>query len=321
MQTYFDIIPDDIYPIIFGLISKSDYINLNKVLNPGIIHRKDKQKKFLKWVVSKTEDYHIDVHGHKQGKYFKKSKGYTYKGFYVNGKREGTYLIYYLDELVFAYEYARGRKHGRFASYDGSNVTSTGNYHRDKLHGDYTIYDDNNVKMITPYRHGLKHGTVQGYYRKRFSTDVPRVRRTCDYIDGKRHGVECEYDGNEVIITQNFYKHDELHGECYTLDRQGCIMNTYDNGKLIEYKRYIEGVLKQRSVYTHCNDKHTNSITYDYSPQGLTIRKSKDNEDDTSYLRWIVIIGFVSLMFMIDTEYVPYILSGLIFTVIMISCL
>lgn len=318
MQTYFDILPDDIYVLIIKLISKHDYLNFVSILNTKLISREDKQKKFQKHIKNSTEDYHIDVYGRKQGRYFKKIGDITYTGTYIDDKKEGTYLKYHIDDLISVCEYSRGKKHGRSAKYRNGDVIWTAPYRRGKRHGDVTKYNRGDISRVTPYKDDLKYGTSYTYHRRRYPSDTLRVAFSCDYVADKKHGMECEYDDFGMLVSQYFRKHGVLHGECFYLDRDGCVMINYDNGKKIEYKKYVNGILKYRNTYSHCNDEHINTTTYNYNSHGVLIGKHVDIGDSDSnsnkiYVCLMIFIFFILMLTSLDTYYLVYVLFSIIF--------
>ncbi len=200
--TYFDRIPDDLYPYVIELISADDYKSLCKILNKSIILDVNKGKKFYKHVIlvirDEIHDYYLNPRGKKEGTYIIKCGDFNIEdspknlkvileSFYINGKKEGISRSYYKDGSIYKEEeYVNDKLNGIFnLYYKSGHIYKKGKYTNGKKNGIFLKYFDM----------GSFFGTSQG------------VIRSTEYKNGKKHGYKIIYRSRRQIYK---YIEDEI---------------------------------------------------------------------------------------------------------------
>ena len=112
-----------------------------------------------------------------------------YKGYHINGKRDGNWIIYYNSQ--------------DFADDEEGRVMMQGNYLNGKEHGVWFGYHDNGKLMYRwTYKNGQRHGTSI------WCEEDGRLSSVGDYYDDKLQGYNLSYqvDGSIWEEETGFYE-------------------------------------------------------------------------------------------------------------------
>lgn len=142
---------------------------------------------------------------------------------------------FYTDDKILLYDitYKNDIKHGPCSKYYSSNgiIREESNYYYGKKDGDYKgYYINGEIHAEGTYKDGKRSGAWIIYYK---SSGEKKIEGT--YINGKKDGVWIYYDVKGVKSVQGKYLMDVKEGDWETYD---------SDGKVIEVKKYINGVLQ-----------------------------------------------------------------------------
>ena len=160
------------------------------------------------------------------------SDNLIYKGFYLNGEKNGKCEIYYKDVIIFEGEYINQRRNGKGKEYDyDGNLIFEGEYLYDykkkgkefiqnkiEFDGEYFFnkkwngkgYDEN-CNTIYELKNGNGHGR-EYYYNG-------NLKYEGEYLNGKRNGNGKEYFYNGNLRFEGIY----LNGEIF----KGNLINNF----------------------------------------------------------------------------------------------
>lgn len=306
--SYFDILPDDLYPLIISLISPQDYKNFCKVLNNDILLDIDKGTKFHKHVIEAIKkgicDYYLNPRGKKDGLFTLKYEDLILKEkFYISGKRQGIFRSYHNDgTLSMEGEYINGKRDGLFIWY----------------------YINGSVREKCIYLNGKKNGTHLRY------SSMEDILESIEYKHGKKNGYEHIYRldrlGYSILIQSSKYDNDDIsYRECYDingikLSRSDYLSNVsnQESDTIGRYEHrtfyYPDGSIKTYGVYI-CNLLIGEFIKYD--KMGLSFINPKD----LSYTTIKIDDCFTKIYYMKDQSIISNFMSYIfLFMVVVIIC-
>ncbi|MFL5810969.1 MAG: toxin-antitoxin system YwqK family antitoxin [Flavisolibacter sp.] len=165
------------------------------------------------------------------------------EGAFVNGKRDGKWNLYIIEDKTFRkilsqkLAYVDGRPEGEFKFfYPDGNIAKTGNYKNGQIEGAATIYYQNGAVFgLQTYTEGKKEG-LQKYY---FPTG--KKKSMVNYVAGKMNGKSETYYENGNIQESMEYTADSADGN---------YRYYYSSGQLWTEKTYKDGMLMNvKAVY------------------------------------------------------------------------
>lgn len=122
---------------------------------------------------------------------------------------QGTHYNYTSGVITSETPYLDGKKHGIVRIYYNGKLRTETEYVGGLKNGVHTRFWDNGLVALTEiYQNNSRHGLsvlmqeVKGKSVKLFETD---------YVDGKRHGIHCQYDSSgETVIETKVYDNDKV---------------------------------------------------------------------------------------------------------------
>ena len=97
-----------------------------------------------------------------------------------------------------------------------------------------SYYPDGTIKSATTYKDGKKNGVEHIYFQ-----DGATLKYSRNYVYGKLHGLQQEYNRNAILISEESYSHGRLDG----------VSRFYKNGLLsrqIEYRNgFLDGTYRE----------------------------------------------------------------------------
>ncbi len=196
-------------------------------------------------------------------KFFYENGKVSSEGFMRNGKPDGYWKSYYPDGTL------KSEGNRRFFMLDSvwifynekGDTSKIINYKNDKKHGFFISYEykydslkgkHGGIVSKELYLDDVKQG-ISYYYKN------GKLYKQVYYENGKRHGLEKEYDNNGNLITITEYKNDFIvsREQINRIDdkglKQGIWKEFYPNNKIskeIKYKNdTIVGVIKEYDIY------------------------------------------------------------------------
>ena len=182
--------------------------------------------------------------------------------------KQGTWKFYSgYRILVFEITYKNDIRHGPCSKYYFSNgiIREESNYYYGKKDGEYKSYfADGQLHTEGAFKDGRKSDEWIIYYKS-------SAEKKCEgtYVNGRKEGIWVFYDNKGVKTVQGKYRMDVKEGDWETYD---------SDGKIIEVKKYINGVLqlKEGVQKTTTTSKKTNK------PAGKTVTKPTGLGTDTT---------------------------------------
>lgn len=228
-----------------GCINES-YFYINDILNGDFYKYKDN--------IVEMGTY---INGKKEGKYIINNDYELTKCEidYINGKKEGKCICYYTDtnKVKTLLHFKNDKKHGKHFEYDRDGKLSIENqYFEGKLNG--LCYKYSNCGKIRQYSYldDKLHGNILSFYENN------KIKLSLCYQFGKKEGLCCKYYNNSAICCKSFYKNNKRHGifqEFYPNERikietkykddklDGNYKEYCEDGKIIKECNYNNGVL------------------------------------------------------------------------------
>jgi antitoxin component YwqK of YwqJK toxin-antitoxin module len=176
---------------------------------------------------------------------------------FKDGKLDGEYKEYFNDELIIHSIYIDDKLNGPYKRYYKSYLIKDCNYLDNKLHGLYKEYYGLDILFIERnYENGILNG-------KEIEYEDEEVRRTTNYLDGLKEGIE------KIIlpdyITMTTYKVNMKHGK---------YKRFYLNGKKESEGTYLNNKLTKEFISWHPNGNISTSCYY------------KDGMKHCNYISW-----------------------------------
>jgi antitoxin component YwqK of YwqJK toxin-antitoxin module len=198
--------------------------------------------------------YYINEKGLKDGKYLScypdNSNTKCEECTYVNGKKEGLYVIRYPNGLI----------------------QIRCEYKNDKLHGIYDSFRINGRKWeVADYENGQLHGSYVSYYNKNVFPE--RVWEEQKFKNGIKDGVQKNFHENGKIESLTTYKDGMKEGKCLSFHKNGA--------KFEEYNR-VNGEIDGK--YLCWYDNGQKSCEYEFkngNPHGPSLTWSLDTKEVT----------------------------------------
>jgi len=168
---------------------------------------------------------HLSDGRHARATYYFENKMLMTEGFYLDQKKDSTWVNYNEEGLVLAVE----------------------SFKKDKLSGKKVIYyleDQIETEKLNPLSvANYKNDTLHGDYREYFSTG--KLKQIGKYENGKIVGEWKEYYPNGSIFKVSKFKYDRLHGWSisYTKDGEESGKILYQNGEKLTGKE-LDSFLK-----------------------------------------------------------------------------
>lgn len=127
-------------------------------------------------------------------------------GFYLNQKREGSWVEYHPNGMIKTITtYVGGKKEGMFAEFSETGQTVRRClYHNDQRDGEYREYNYSTVKEERFYKGGKLEGAVRIYYPD------GKIMEEGLYVNGVRDGISKWYDQQGNLTIQYEYKEGTL---------------------------------------------------------------------------------------------------------------
>lgn len=127
-------------------------------------------------------------------------------GFYLNQKREGSWVEYHPNGMIKTITtYVGGKKEGLFAEFSETGQTVRRClYHNDQRDGEYREYNYSTVKEERFYKGGKLEGAVRIYYPD------GKIMEEGLYVNGVRDGISKWYDQQGNLTIQYEYKEGTL---------------------------------------------------------------------------------------------------------------
>lgn len=127
-------------------------------------------------------------------------------GYWLNGKKEGSWTDYTQDERVYRLTtYIQGKKEGLYLEFDTRNqVSHRYFYHNDELEGKYLVYENTYLKEVKFYVKGKQEGVSRVYY------GTSKLMEEGYFKDGLRDGISKWYDRDGNLTLKYEYKKGEL---------------------------------------------------------------------------------------------------------------
>jgi len=262
------------------------------------------------FVPAPADTNQTDANGKRTGFWSEKMGGYDWKGFYVDGKKHGTFVAYPIGLSMFAMveTYDMGKKNGIFLVADRAGYVVKEEWFRnDSLDGyKRTFYTGGRVKTEEHYKNGKLDGvkrvynasnklSEEGYFvngersglNKWFYTDG-KINTESNYVNGSLEGTMTSYHPNGNVASKTVYKNNEIEGQ-YTefhengkIKVQGNYVHGKEEGKWVEYydggaiylqgqySRIISGSLKKEAGNLHKDSKPDPSRTH-LAPKRTTV--------------------------------------------------
>lgn len=129
--------------------------------------------------------------------------GHTWEGTYVDGKRNGHWVIRYADEDVVEGSYVDGERNGDWIMRSSSGSVTEMSYVNDELHGDVISVTDEAASRRV-YTNGKRHGDSVIWRR---NGEVEQI----SYVNGKFHGLNivCQLGERANVKYVAVYEHGE----------------------------------------------------------------------------------------------------------------
>ena len=118
-------------------------------------------------------------------------------GTYENGKKNGSFIIYYNNDWVEEGEYIDGMKEGDFLMYKytpGGKSTKTGKYKNDLRNGPFEEKWSNGQVEIGNYLNGVKNGEYIHYSSRTDSEGNKLIISKGKYYSGRRTHLESDIE-------------------------------------------------------------------------------------------------------------------------------
>ncbi len=128
------------------------------------------------------------------------------QGDYLNGKRDGSWVIYNPNGNIKSIEsYRNGQKHGVAVYTDAQgNIGRKEQYASGVLSGDYKLYDNRKVTEEGYYEEGKLNGMLKKYYPN------GAIMQETPYVKGELHGIARWYKENGDLAIAYMYENNSL---------------------------------------------------------------------------------------------------------------
>jgi len=161
-------------------------------------------------------------------------------GKYVNGKRHGTFSLFYSNGNVAA---IRDYREGRLVDLNGKPINDVDKYY----------HENGNIWMEETYEDGVKNGISKSYHEDGFLVSE------MNYINGKLEGSSKVYypdgilqqikeykDGLQYGLMENYHQNSELQLKVsFRNDKKnGPVKKYYENGQVEAEGEYVNGFLE-----------------------------------------------------------------------------
>ena len=205
------------------LIGKGeDTIHYKKYHHNGILGvelKNDGQRIFQKWT-SFGNLYHYDNQDSIAYTINTKTKEYTYKGRFENGKKTGFWFKHYSNgNKEYEKNYQSGKLVGKSIDYFANGkISKEANYNQNGiLEGDYKQYHKNgSIFMIGKYDHKGRRTNTWKYY-----TEKGKLLTIKNYLFDKLNGYFEDYSYRGKIREKGHYLNNRKVGEWYYYDKYG----------------------------------------------------------------------------------------------------
>ena len=158
--------------------------------------------------------------------------GYTDKGYYIDGEKDGAWVTEMRNGNIFKIEsFRNGIKEGVFIQFDQKKgfVSKQSYYKNGRLNGMEVSYSKaNKPQSKIHYKDGVNDGKKMLYY------DNGKMQEDSQYKDGKKTGMSKWFDQNNKLIAIYNYKDGFFNGTNKTF---------YPNGNVQKEETYVNNVL------------------------------------------------------------------------------
>ncbi len=214
-----------------------------------------------------------DNNGLKQGFWEEVQSDMVLRGSYLNGKKEGTWVIYnnnktQINEIT---TYKDDFKNGIELKFDAAGYVISENYYvNDKLSGICREYERSKLTKEISY----KDGVFNGKYLVNYSDG--KTREEAFYTNGEKNGVSKWYYNTGKIAVEYYYVNGSLEGvqkEYYETGQVRSESIAVNNEYEGEYKEYFEdGKIK---IIGTLKNSDKDGLWSEYSSEGKVIKKEK----------------------------------------------
>jgi len=215
----------------------------------------------------------------KTGFWMERNGEYTHQGFYINSKKEGNWVTFLSNDMVFKLEtWKNGLKDGISLQFDRkSKMTGMENYKAGELNGLCVYYAP--ASDFPQKEMSYNMGKLEGMYRIFYENG--KIQEESFYKDNQKSGPSRWYGKTGRMIAMYNYVNNQFDGmqrTYYENDTTQCISNYANNLLNGEYKEYYRnGVLKLSGKYID-GLKEGDWIEYDETGNRLKTTKYKNNQ-------------------------------------------
>ena len=133
------------------------------------------------------------------------------EGMIRNGKKEGTWVTYFLEALHIPQKvasYSNGKLNGYYAEFNSrGQLELSAVYKNGVLHGRYATYKYGNLTEQRFYKDNQLHGMLTTYY-----PNTKNLQKEINYKNGKEDGFYRYYNEQGVVTLEYEYKNGEKIG-------------------------------------------------------------------------------------------------------------
>jgi antitoxin component YwqK of YwqJK toxin-antitoxin module len=192
-----------------------------------------------------------DANGMKTGYWIERQGEMTFKGRYVNNKKNNNWVTYYSNNLIYKVEYfTDGVKDGLSLQFDRKGkLTLMENYSNGILHGETIYYGSYTETPMseTNFANGKKTGQFRQYY------DNSKIQEESVYKNDIKNGISRWYNKGGRLIAEYHYRDGNFEGiqkTFYENDTVQAVSNYSGNQLSGEYKEYYRnGKMKLSGKY------------------------------------------------------------------------